>query len=234
MVWFFRVFLREAKKSHANVWAQLKYFSRWKKSQDKNTSSVKEEQPWITFKTIDYLKKNVTEQFRVFEYGGGGSTLFFVKRAKEVITVENNEEWFAILSEMMAKKKYQNWKGNFIKGQSGDYVTAPDISNPDHYSSDDASSKGMNYYNYASAIDAYADNYFDLVLVDGRSRPSCMKHAIPKIKKGGLLILDNSDRDYYHTYFKQIISEQFITIIDEAGPGPYSMDFSKTSIWKKK
>lgn len=234
MVWLFRVFSKQAKKNGGNVWSQLNYFFRWKKSLDKNASSVKDEQPWITFKAIDYLKKNVTNQFNVFEYGGGGSTLFFVKRAKEVITVEHNEEWFGILSGMMVQKNYRNWKGNFIKAQDGDFVNAPDMANPDHYSSGDIPSKGMNYHNYAAAIDAYPENYFDIVLVDGRSRPSCMKHAIPKIKKGGLLILDNSDRDYYLTFFKTMLSEQFITVLDEVGPGPYSMDFSKTSIWKKK
>ena len=50
---------------------------------------------------------------------------------------------------------------------------------------------------YASVIDRFPDGYFGLVFVDGRSRPSCVKHSIPKIKSGGFLILDDADRNYY-------------------------------------
>ncbi len=232
---FFIIYLNLIKKyiPGATKYRELKYYFRWKKSLSENASSVKDEQPWITFKTIDYLDNYLNRQSVVFEYGGGGSTLFFVKRSRLVFTVEHNKEWFAILSKIISKQGNKNWSGNFIEGQLGNYTSDPDIANPEHYSSDDFNSINMNYYNYVTAIDSFEDNYFDVILVDGRSRPSCIKHSVSKLKNGGLLILDNSDRDYYLKLLVNELKSRFVTIIDEMGASPYSREFTKTSIWKK-
>jgi predicted O-methyltransferase YrrM len=233
MLWSVRFFASECKSRNLSLLANLKYFSRWRKGIQPDASSVKDQQPWITFKVIDFLNQNLNKEHRVFEYGGGGSTLFFVTRCKEVVTVENNKEWFSILSGLIKKSSAENWKGNFIEGEKGDLNSSPESANPLHYSSSDPGSAGTNFLKYASAIDEYANSYFDLVLVDGRSRASCIQHGIPKIKKGGLLIVDNSDRSYYFKYLDKVLQEQFSVVIDEYGPSPYSKDFTKTSVWKK-
>lgn len=41
------------------------------------------------------------------------------------------------------------------------------------------------------------DGYFDICIVDGRDRAKCIKESIPKVKSGGILVLDNSEREYY-------------------------------------
>lgn len=50
---------------------------------------------------------------------------------------------------------------------------------------------------YVKSIEEYPDESFDLVLVDGRHRSFCIPHAIPKVRPGGYLMLDNSDRRGY-------------------------------------
>jgi len=211
-----------------------RYFLRWKKSLRPGASSVKDEQPWITFNVIDFLNKNIKPTDKVFEFGGGGSTLFFVKRASEVVTVEHNKEWFNILSETLKNKKVNNWKGVFVPATKGDIVPNPEAANPEHYSSEDLPSKGFNYKEYVTVIDSYPNEYFDCVVVDGRSRPACIVHSLPKLKKGGFLVLDNSDREYYLQKTDAFINNNFEVIIDTFGPSPYSKDFTKTSVWKKK
>jgi hypothetical protein len=211
-----------------------RFFFRWRQSLKPGASSVRDQQPWITYPVIDYLKGFLRPEHRVFEYGGGGSTLFFVKRVAEVVTVEHNQEWFKILSETINMSKKNSWTGKFVGPAKGDLVPVPDPSDPSHYSSADVPSKGYNYRKYASAIDEYPENYYDCVVVDGRSRPACMMHAIPKIRKGGLLVLDNSDREYYMPKIRKAVELQFETIIDGFAPGPYSQDFTKTTVWRKK
>ncbi|MBK8363843.1 MAG: hypothetical protein IPL24_09200 [Bacteroidetes bacterium] len=120
-----------------------------------DANSVKDEQPWITFKAIDFLSKNLNNASVIFEYGGGGSTLFFVKRASRVETVEHNPEWFTILSDVMNKKAINNWKGNLISGEKGDLFSPVDKSNPGHYSSGDKASFGFNYKKYVTHIDRF-------------------------------------------------------------------------------
>lgn len=50
---------------------------------------------------------------------------------------------------------------------------------------------------YNAAIDNY--EMFDIIMVDGRNRVKCIASAIPHLKPGGILILDNSERDYYQS-----------------------------------
>ena len=48
---------------------------------------------------------------------------------------------------------------------------------------------------YNQVIETFQDNYFDLILVDGRDRAKCIESSIPKLKSGGWLVLDNSERE---------------------------------------
>jgi len=48
---------------------------------------------------------------------------------------------------------------------------------------------------YNSVINMFG--LFDIILVDGRNRVKCIESALPHLKENGLLILDNSEREYY-------------------------------------
>jgi hypothetical protein len=236
MLYNLRYFLYQVRvnKINGSSLSQIKYFLAWNKSLSSKSNSIKDEQPWITFTAIDFLKKHISEESKIFEYGGGGSTLFFLKRTDKVITIEHDKEWFTTLQKIIKEKKYTNWDGCFILPEKGDLLQNPNSSNPNHYSSNDEASVGYNYKKYASGIDVYGDNYFDFILIDGRSRPSCIMHSIKKIKDGGYLILDNSDRTYYLENFSEIFKAKFESVIDHFGACPYSKQFTKTSIWRKK
>src|SRR5208283_402812 len=44
--------------------------------------------PWFSQSAIDFLESYVKPSMRVFEYGSGGSTIFFARRAKSVDSIE--------------------------------------------------------------------------------------------------------------------------------------------------
>jgi hypothetical protein len=58
------------------------------------------------------------------------------------------------------------------------------------------------YVNYYMTVDSISDNSLDFLLVDGRARPECLYYALPKMKKNGLVILDNSEREHYKIAFE--------------------------------
>ncbi|HEY4655003.1 MAG TPA: class I SAM-dependent methyltransferase, partial [Cyclobacteriaceae bacterium] len=60
----------------------------------------------------------------------------------------------------------------------------------------------QDYHNYFSFITVFPNGHFDFIFIDGRARIECTLNAIPKLKKGGMLVLDNSDRDRYAPLFK--------------------------------
>jgi len=50
---------------------------------------------------------------------------------------------------------------------------------------------------YANVVRGFPNEHFDLVLIDGRDRVECAKACWKKLKKKGLLMLDNAERARY-------------------------------------
>ena len=46
-------------------------------------------------------------------------------------------------------------------------------------------------------IDQFVHEHFHIIIVDGRDRVLCVQSSLPKLKSGGWLILDNSERPEY-------------------------------------
>ena len=147
---------------------QVRYLPAWRRALRRST--LESRLPWLPFRVISVLEAHLTPSSRVFEFGGGGSTLWFSERAGTVVTVEHDEGWFPLLEGAVA---------------SLNHVTVQ------HRTKDE------NFASYVGAIEEYHDGWFDVVVVDGRERVRCLREAMPKVKPGGLLLLDDSDRPRY-------------------------------------
>ncbi len=210
------------------------YKKRWSASFQEGRNSVVDELPWINFLAIDYLKQQLRPDFKVFEFGGGGSTLFFCKNVAEVATVEDHAEWFKTLTETVQAKGYQNWRGFFVSPEPVTDSRQRSHQDPADFKSSLKSLENMSFEKYARSIDAYPEAYFDLILVDGRARTSCIQQAIPRLKKGGLLVVDNTERPYYLAPFQAVFAEQFTVELHQYSPVSYTPDFTITTILRKK
>ncbi len=58
--------------------------------------------PWITLPAIDFLQERVPKDIFVFEYGSGYSTLWWANRARKVIAVEHEDEWYEKMKPMFS------------------------------------------------------------------------------------------------------------------------------------
>lgn len=189
--------------------------------------------PWLSFRAIELIQARLRPDHRVFEFGGGGSTLFFLDRVASVVTVEHDAHWFEKLKSDISRSAGERWTAIPRPAQKGEVVEQPDPTVPEHYHSSDPQYAGMNFREYASAIDAYPDQHFDWILVDGRARPSCMMHAIPKLKVGGFLVLDNFERSSYLPAAERLTGSGFRMMLQRQGPCPFTPDFTRTAIWQK-
>lgn len=221
--------------SLADVQKAWSFYPRWRASMQPGHNSVADESAWITFPAIDFLNDWLRPEHRVFEFGGGGSTLFFLKRAGFVATVENDGGWFEILTKTVAEKGHSpRWEGHFIDGEPTAETRPRNPENPSDYQSNGPGLGHLSFENYARCVEKYPAAHFDLILVDGRARPSCIQHAIPRLKTGGLLVVDNNDRPYYSAAFQQIFSRDFETLLDGQTAIPFIPDFVRTTILRKK
>ena len=145
---FFVEFLKSIPKTGLSAIHTIQYYTRWSQSLNGQRNSMTDEQPWMTFTAIDFIKQHISDTDKVFEFGGGGSTLFFINHASFVATVEHDEQWFAVLRENIAARKSAKWKGIFVPADKNTAPLSSDIANPKDYASDDIHFKDFNFRNY--------------------------------------------------------------------------------------
>ena len=152
--------------------------------------------PWFTFDAINYLQTHLQRGGRVFEYGSGGSTLFWLSfEAALVVSIEHDRQWFDLLNQHVGQLPYVDYR--LITPERETFDGPHNPADPTCYCSEGASFCGYSFRNYVGQIDEFPNDYFDVVSIDGRARPSCIMHSVGKVKPGGILILDNAERSYY-------------------------------------
>lgn len=186
---------------------------------------IKIEAPYLNFKAIKWLNTYLGPSMEVFEYGSGGSTLFIAKRVKRLVSVEHDKYWFEKINSKLANKKITNCE----------YIYSP----PDKLSDAPALIKnytselmpGYSFEKYVKIIDKFPDKSFDFILIDGRARNSCIKQAVKKVRSGGFIMLDNSDRSRYAQAEELLFEYKIREFCDY---GPISMRKCLNSIWQIK
>lgn len=132
--------------------------------------------PWIVPESFDKLKEIIKPDWKVFEWGAGGSTLYFASQCKFVVSVEHNIQWYNRVNDMLMDRILRSQAHLCLVRGLGDGVENA-------------------FTSYAGFIKSYPDNYFDLVYIDGEasSRGWCLTNSITKVKPGGYMLLDNSN-----------------------------------------
>src|SRR5690606_37246496 len=85
MFYVFAHYIKKRIKDRQPVWPYVKQLPYVIYLNINNKSPLDLELPWLTIGAILHIKRFLNKNMRVFEYGSGGSTLFFSKRAKEVV-----------------------------------------------------------------------------------------------------------------------------------------------------
>lgn len=150
--------------------------------------------PWWAEGTFQFVKNRLDKNSIVFEWGSGSSTECIAKTCN-IISIENDAEW------------YKKLKSKNIKNVDLRLITdsGPSNNNPDDpygYTSNSKYFNKLDFTKYVKEIDKFEK--FDLVIIDGRARTSCIAHAINHIEIGGMLLLDDYWREHYKNGMKLI------------------------------
>ncbi len=114
---------------------------------------------------------------RAVETGSGRSTAWFAKRVGHLLSVEQDAAWYAIVQAR-------------LRGLTNvDYRLVP----LDHPADEGTRPVYEPLPRYVAVFNEFDDASLDFVVVDGHYRQACIRAAIPKLKIGGLLLLDNSN-----------------------------------------
>jgi predicted O-methyltransferase YrrM len=189
--------------------------------------------PWITYGALDFIDSRLRPGMRVLEFGAGGSTLFFADRRADLVTIEHAPEWAEEVSEAVGERADFVWELHLVEPVASEANGALNTTDPDSFASTHRGDEGKSFEDYVRTIDRYPDAEFDLVLVDGRARASCFKRALPKVRRGGFVVLDDSERPQYRDTMALPAEDEWRRR-DFYGPGPYHEWFWQTSVWERR
>lgn len=108
----------------------------------------------------------------MFEWGAGGSTIWFREQGVNITSLEHDEKWAHKVGVPFARI------GNIPIATPGEELcSVPDEEN--------------------AYLLAFAQQKFDVILVDGVLRNKCLKQAKSMLKPGGVVFLHDFQRDWY-------------------------------------
>lgn len=120
--------------------------------------------PWLGYRAIKRIGGILTNQSRVLEFGSGMSTIWLARQCVEVVSVESNEDWYLRVQKLLRLENVNKVDQKLLKGSE-----------------------------YFSLTD-FPDKYFNFILIDGDYRDKCAHCSIKKVKHGGYIYLDNTDK----------------------------------------
>ena len=206
---------------------QRRYMLPWLRSL-KSDYLLSTPSPWITFDAINYLKTRIRPGWRIFEYGSGGSTLFWLRLGAHCVSVEHDPVWYSLIQARIELSSQMDYRLVLPSPMSSNSKPT-DPADPEQYSS--FGIPDHSFEQYVTQIDSFPDQYFDMVVVDGRARPACIVHGASKVKSGGLLVLDNADRDYYLEKTRHLV--RHFTKYEFSGVIPGEFFYSQTNIYEQ-
>lgn len=167
--------------------------------------------PWYTFPAMRHLDERIRPGWRVFEWGSGGSTVYFARRGCRVTAVEHDPVWAARVESLLARPAAAGAGEAEIVVVPGDGPA------------------------YVAAIAGHGPASLDLVVVDGRQRAACLLRALDHVRPGGLLVLDDSEREAYAEALAAVPADEW-EIEHFPGPRPASIwpAFSRTTVLRRR
>jgi hypothetical protein len=167
------------------------------------------ELPWFSFGAIEFLKGHVRPEHTIFEFGSGGSSFFFARRAARVLSVENDASWQQRVTMLAAQRNLANLRCELHPIDPGKPAQYPDLS-------------------YFTALQPLA---YDIIVVDGwcdyeNAAQGVLRHvafdrALDCVRRpGGIIIVD----DYW--MFPEMAArapKARLTVFESPGPCRYGV-----------
>lgn len=143
-----------------------------------------EARPWLTFPAVRFLESLDGQGLRALEFGSGASTVWLMQRFAEVCSIEHDPQWAARVRVQGADV--------VLADPGGDTWTGPADSE----------------YLQAGRIGAP----FDVVIVDGMARLTCVEHIDEYVRPDGLVVVDDTDLEEMSLVRPHLVAAGFAAI----------------------
>lgn len=181
--------------------------------QSRKSFILKKPVPFLVYEAIDFLVSKLQPGSKVLEFGGGNSSLWFLSKQVHLTSIEHSKPW---IEEIV--KYIENNRDRFEEEVLEQFQFLQ--------------MEGQKTLDYVAD---QADEQYDIILVDStvtrNNRNYCIQAALPKLKTGGWMILDNSDHP--NNWPAQAFMNQQFERIRFTGYAPMGLTVSQTSFWQK-
>jgi hypothetical protein len=133
-------------------------------------------EPWIAPGAVRFCASHLRPDQVGLEWGSGRSTRWYASRLGKLLSIEFDPHWHRKVNRL-------------IEGQKG--VECRFIA-LDHPLDEPARRDYYPLPAYVAVVKEFPDESLDFVVVDGHYRIACIQQALPKLKKGGLLLVDDT------------------------------------------
>jgi len=149
---------------------EIKQTDKLVNSEEKMKNFTIAKNPLLSNNAINFLKNYFVQNSnsKVLEFGSGASTVWLSRLTSNLVSIKHHPDWYETVKSTL---------DNDSTCQSVDLRLLP-----------------LPYY---SVCDEFPDEYFDLIIVDGRDRMKCLEASIRILKPGGILMLDDAQRKRY-------------------------------------
>jgi len=134
-------------------------------------------EPSLTPAAVRELDRRLTRGMVGVEWGSGNTTRFFARRTRHLTSIETDPA-------------YYHWVAGTLRAEGLDNIDYRLI--PHDFEGED-DEEAMHRNAVVVAAEQFADRSLDYALIDSAPRGCLSRRVVPKIKAGGLLILDNAN-----------------------------------------
>jgi hypothetical protein len=141
------------------------------------------EAPVIVANAVIILDNWLRSTDHGLEWGSGRSTTWLAARVAHLVAVEHDPAWHTRVKRELESRGLASKVDYRLIEAPRNQMHEP-LAHP-----------------YAAVADEFSDEALDFALVDGQMRLRCVEKVLPKLKAGGLLVLDGANR-YLPNHFE--------------------------------
>jgi predicted O-methyltransferase YrrM len=176
----------------------------------------------MPYAATSWLDRWLQPGMTAFEYGSGGSTLWLAERVGRLTSVEHDRGWYEAVDAELRCSGIKNCTLALKEPEAP--ARSPDGS---AYASEVIPAT---FEAYVRAVEDVPGESLDIVVIDGRSRSAALEASRDKVRPGGLLVLDDSDRERYQPAQQKLAGWRHHRF---HGIKPFVVKPAVTSVWEK-
>lgn len=187
----------------------------WARTNGRRRSPAEQGLPWLNFALIELLEQRLASApSRVFEWGAGGSTVFYGERAASVVSVEHDGAWVASVADQLRSRGIDNVDLRHVPAARTPGPVAP-VDPPLR------ASKLALFADYVAQV-RDGGGLYDVIQVDAKARLECVAAARDQLAPGGWLVIDDVDKPGRYAGVRALLPPDKWQLRRTWGPGPAS------------